>query len=96
MKQYTVRELTDRGVPIELLFQTGVVKAFEIRHKVVKLKHEVKEALKSGVKTIDTERLNERLQHIAKVPRPGLPKLRCWGKCRCELGIVEVKNGRAK
>jgi hypothetical protein len=66
----------------------GWTKALAIRREVITLKHEVKAALKAGVPWINTDRLNERLQHIAKIPRPGLPKLRCNGRCRCRKGIV--------
>ena len=68
--------------------QAGWTKLIAIRQGLLDLKHEVKAALKAGVVNISTDRLNERLQHIAKIPRPGLPKLRCNGRCRCAKGIV--------
>jgi len=85
---YEVDELTKLGIPRDILDKTGVLKVLEIRRQLIILKHEVKEALKAGVVSISTDRLNERLQHIAKIPRPGLPKLRCNGRCRCHKGIV--------
>ena len=66
----------------------GHVKLLAIRRGLITLKHEVKVAMKSGHMTVDIGRLNERLQHIAKIPRPGLPKLRCNGRCKCGGGIV--------
>ena len=67
----------------------GIRKALEIRHRLIVLKHEVKDALKAGVQMISTNRLNERLQHIAKLPRPGYKGKRCEpGRCRCHKGIV--------
>ena len=68
----------------------GVNKLLRIRRRLIILKHEVKAALKVGIKTIDTQRLNERLQHIAKLPRPGYKGSRCAPeRCRCNHGIIE-------
>ena len=61
----------------------GHAKLLAIRRELIIMKHEVKKAMKSGQMTVQIGRLNERLQHIAKIPRPGLPKLRCNGRCRC-------------
>jgi hypothetical protein len=85
MKMYDVTVLAhELGIESsEVLERAGVVKAFAIRHALVKLKHEVKATMKAGYMTINVGRLNERLQHIAKLPRPGLPKVRCNRKCRC-------------
>lgn len=69
--------------------QAGHAKLLAIRRGLIDLKHEVKLALKSGHMTVDIHRLNERLQHIAKIPREGLPKQRCNGRCRCARGIVD-------
>ena len=66
----------------------GHVKLLAIRRALIIMKHEVKEAMKAGQMTVDIGRLNERLQHIAKIPRPGLPKLRCNGRCQCKRWLA--------
>ena len=66
----------------------GHAKLVAIRRGLITLKHEVKAAMKSGHMTIEIGRLNERLQHIAKIPTPVRPKLRCNGRCKCRRGIV--------
>ena len=65
-----------------ILVRFGVPKAFAIRAGLIALKHEVKYALQHDL-PVNVQRLNERLQHLAKYPRPGLPKVRCNGKCQC-------------
>ena len=82
---YDVKRII-RAVQV-VMDREGVEKAFKIRYEVVRLKHEVKKALKDGETTMSLHRLNERLQHIAKIPHLGLPKQRCNGKCRCANGI---------
>lgn len=66
----------------------GHTKLVAIRRGLIDLKHEVKELMRTGVKEVPVNRLNERLQHIAKIPRPGLPKLRCNGRCQCKKGLI--------
>lgn len=70
-------KLYDPGNP------AGHAKLLAIRRELITMKHEVKAAMKAGHGPVSIHRLNERLQHIAKIPRPGLPKLRCNGRCRC-------------
>ena len=73
----------------------GHAKLLAVRRGLIDLKHEVKSLLKAGVQAVPVDRLNERLQHIAKIPHAGLPKLRCNGRCRCKRGLVDQKlDGR--
>ena len=65
----------------------GHVKLLAIRRELITMKHEVKKAFLAGKMYVPMVRLNERLQHIAKIPRPGLPKLRCNGRCRCSTWL---------
>lgn len=87
MRMYDARELRRAGLDGDFVEAVGITKAFAIRREIVALKHEVKAALKAGHRTVDIRRLNERLQHIAKLPRPGYAP-RCPGKCACLKGIV--------
>ena len=89
MRMYSVGALLEKGYDLETLEEAGVVKAFQMRQALLRLKHETKELLKAGVKTVDVQRLNERLQHIAKIPRPGFEKRRCGERCRCGKGLVD-------
>ena len=74
------------------LERAGVPKAFAIRHGLVRLKHEVKDAMMADPNgTIPLTVLNERLQHLAKIPRPGLPKQRCNGRCRCNKPLTQSR-----
>jgi hypothetical protein len=66
----------------------GHAKLLAIRRELITMKHEVKAAMKSGQTVVDINRLNERLQHIAKIPHAGLPKLRCNGRCRCATWLA--------
>ena len=85
MKMYRPELL---GLSPQVLAESGVLKAFAMRRGLLCLKHEVKDLLKAGVRDVDTQRLNERLQHIAKIPRPGgLLRQKCGKHCQCARGL---------